>query len=314
MIRYVVTHLLLAVQTLVLISIVTFLATNVVPGDPARAALGRGASTAQLDAYRHQQGLDRPPVERYFRWLGQMTRGDWGSSVTTGLRVRETVQPRILRTVTIGLLAMALALPVALALGVFTGKRGGTRLDVGVSIVSLFLGSLPEFVIGIFLLVLLGVKLAVLPVESSAVAYGTLSQRLEGYLLPSLTLTLVVVPYLTRMVRANVREVLPQPYVRAATLRGLSARRVTWSHVVPNALPPVVNVVALNLAELIAGVVVVEAVFGFPGIGNLLVSAVRSRDIPTVQAVTLVVGTVYVVLNFASDALVAVLSPRLRSR
>ena len=312
--RYTMSRVALGIVTLTLISVITFAATNAVPADPARAALGKYATPEQLENYRIQQGLDRPVVERYVHWVGGLTRGSWGTSTVTRQDVGSLVGARIVRTLIIGLVAMLLAVPLAFVIGIYTGQRSGKVDDVGASTLILLLNSLPEFVIGILLLVVFGVVLKVLPIESSAAAYGTGFDRAKAYVLPILTLVLLLTPYLARMVRVNTRDVLGQPYVRSAVLRGVSPSRLSWRHIAPNASLPVISVIALTLAELVGGVVVVEVVFGFPGIGKLLVDSVLSKDIPTVQAVTLAMGLGFVVLGLAADLVLLGLNPRLRSR
>jgi peptide/nickel transport system permease protein len=311
--RYTLSRVALGIVTLTLISSITFLATNAVPADPARAALGKYATPEQLAIYREQQGLDRPVVQRYVHWVRDLTRGSWGTSTVTRQDVGSLVGSRLARTLIIGFVAILLAVPLAFVIGVYTGQRSGRAVDVGASTFTLLLNSLPEFVIGIVLLVIFGVELKVLPIESSAVAYGSGLDRVKAYVLPTLTLVLLLTPYLTRMVRVNTRDVLTQPYVRSAVLRGVSPTRLSWRHIAPNASLPVISVIALTLAELIGGVVVVEVVFGFPGIGKLLVDSVLSKDIPTVQAVTLAMGFGFVLLSLVADLVLLGLNPRLRS-
>jgi peptide/nickel transport system permease protein len=310
--RFVGVRVMLGLLTLLLLSIVTFVATNVVPVDPARVALGRYATQEQVVVYRHEQGLDKPPVTRYVRWLDQFVQGNWGTSTTSQRSVASDVVPRIARTATLGGVAMLLAIPLAFVIGIYTGQRAGRRSEVGISLVTLLLNSMPEFVVGFILLVIFGVHFGVLPIESSGASYGSGWTEVEAYVLPVLTLVLLLTPYMTRMIRANVRDVQAQPYVRSALLRGVSPGRLAWRHIAPNASLPVVNVIALTLADLIGGVVVVETVFGFPGVGQLLVQSVTGKDIPTVQTLTLLIGAGFVVLNFVADGVVLLLNPRLR--
>lgn len=299
--------------TLVLISIVTFLATSVVPNDPARIALGRGATAAQLDAYREQQGLNQPVTTRYVQWVGDFVRGDWGTSIRNRRPVRDEVLPRLARSATIALIAMAIAVPLALVVGTWLGRRAGRPSDLAGSLVLLLVNALPEFVIGLLALMVFAVWLGVLPVESSAAVFGSGLAAAKAYVLPIITLVLVVMPYITRMVRVQVRETLGQTYVRTAVLRGVPPRRLTWRHIVPNASIPVVNIVALNMAELLGGLVVVEVVFGFPGLGQLLVDSVLGKDIPSVQAIALIAGVAFVVINACADVVVLALNPRMRT-
>jgi peptide/nickel transport system permease protein len=303
---------LLALLTLVVISVVTFAATSVIPGNPARVALGKFATPEQLEAYREQQHLDDPVVDRFLAWSSDFVRGDWGNSLQTRQPVKDEVLPRLWRTLILALSAMAIAVAFAYALGVYAALRSGKSVDVAVSVSALVVNSLPEFVVGLLVLIVLGVWLGVLPVESSAAALDSGLDAAYAYVLPVLTLAIVLTPYIARMVRVNVRETLSQPFVRSAVLRGVPRRRVLWQHVVPNASLPVVNVIALSLAELVGGVVVIESVFGFPGVGKLLVDSVGGQDLPTVQALALVIGLGFITLNLLADSIVLALNPRAR--
>jgi peptide/nickel transport system permease protein len=312
-VRFMLSRASLAVVTMVVLSVVTFAATNVVPADPARLALGKFAAADQIAAYRTEQGLDKPLVTRYVRWLGRSLQGDWGTSIISRASVRSEISAPLRRSAVLGLIAMGLAIPLAYVLGVYSGQRSGSHRDFLVSVTALFINSLPEFVVGLIMLVVFGVWLRVLPVESSGAVFDSGWNKARAYILPAGTLAIVITPYILRMVRANVRDVLQMPFVRNAALRGLPARRIIWLHVVPNASVPVVNVVALTMAELIGGAVVVETVFGFPGVGNLFVESVSAKDIPVVQAIALIVGFGFVGLNFAADAVIVRLNPRLRT-
>ena len=306
-------RLVAALGTLVLVSMLTFLATNAVPNDAARVALGRTATPAQIAAYNQQQGLNDPVVARYFTWLGNFATGDWGASTRNRRPVRPEVTSRLARSALVAVVAMALAIPLAFVLGAWLGRRAGTRTDVGASVGLLLINSLPEFVIGLLMLMLFAVGLGWLPVESTGAVFASGFERVEAYILPILTLVLVLTPYMARMLRTNVRETVGHAYVRTAVLRGVPGRRLMWRHVVPNAALPTVNVITLNLAEILGGLVVVETVFGFPGLGQLLVDSVHGKDIPTVQAIALLTALGFVVLNSVADATVAALNPRLRT-
>jgi peptide/nickel transport system permease protein len=308
-------RLAVAIGTLLLISIITFGATNAVPSDPARSALGKTASQADLAQYRKQEGLNRPVVTRYFTWLGNYVRGDWGTSVLADkTKVSSEVVPRMLRTLLLAVIAMAISIVLAFWIGVSTGRRSGRFGDLVTSIVTLIFNSMPEFVTALAILVLFGVEFTWLPIESgSGIFYGDLWDAVKSFAMPTITLVLVLTPYLTRMVRANVREILQQPMVRGAVLRGLPPRQVLWRHVVPNAGVPVINVMALTLADVLAGVVAIETVFSFPGIGQLFVTSVLAKDLPVVQAVALVVGAGFVLLNLLADLALLAIDPRLRT-
>lgn len=304
---------LLAIATLLTISIITFLATNVLPGDPARKALGLFATPERLAEFRERQGLNEPVYERYGDWAGNLVTGDWGDSLVDNRDVADRVQPRVLRSLTIAGLGFLIALPIALALGVYSARRSGRRSDVALSSSSVLLASMPEFLVGLLLILLFGVTLGVLPVDSTGAGFGSFGTRVEAYVLPTVALALLAFPYLYRMVRATVRDTLQAPYVRAADLRGVSPRSLIWSHVMPNASLPLVNAMALTLAELFGGVIIIESVFSFPGMGQLFVEAVRSGDVPTVQALALVIGAGFVLVNALADIAAYLLNPRLRA-
>lgn len=303
---------LLAVATLVVVSAVVYAATLLVPADPAKVFLGKTATQEQVQAFRHREGLDRNPLVGYLLWSERFVRGDWGESIISQQPVTSLVVDRLQRTFLLALLAFLVAAPISLLLGLGGGKRAGSLPDVGLSVVILGLAALPEFVIGIGLLLIFSIEFALLPVTSAAILFGGPRATIDAYVLPTLTLALVAIPYMTRQIRSSVRDVIATPYVRAAALRGLSRRTLTWHHIVPTASGRVVNVLCLSLAELMAGVVVVETVFAFPGIGQELVQSINSADVTVVQATALIIGSAYIVLNFVADALVTLLNPELR--
>jgi peptide/nickel transport system permease protein len=303
------------VVTLVTISLVTFVAMNYRSADEvARNALGREAAPAQLRAYAKEHGLDTPLWERYGRWVSGVARGDLGVSAVTRRPVAEDAGPRLRRSLILGTVALLLSLPVAVGLGTFMAKRAGKKRDVGLLSGLIALAALPEFVVGITLLLLFSVLLQWLPVESAtAFTFGTTGERVTAYVMPVLAVMLVIVPYLARFARASVHETLAAPYVRSATLRGLSRGIVFWDHAFRNAAIPLVNATALMAVYALTSLVVIENVFSFPGIGQFLVEAIANGDTVTVEAVTLVFGACIVVVNLLADLLVVYLNPRLRA-
>lgn len=301
-----------AVLTLLLVSLVTFLATSLSGTDAARAALGRLVTEEQIEMFRQQQGLGEPIVKRYFIWLSHALQGNWGISLQSKVPVADLVLPRALRSLMLALSALAFAIPIAFCLGALAALRPGGKLDTVISNVTLLIIGLPEFVIGLGLLYLFAVWLKLLPPNSTGAGAAELSARLKAYLLPMFTLTLLLVPYILRMVRSAFREVMAAPYVQAAIARGVATPRLLMRHVLPNTLGPVINVVALSLAEVLAGVVVVETVFGFPGLGQLTVFAVASVDYAVIQACVLISAMGFILINLAADALVVLTNPRLR--
>jgi peptide/nickel transport system permease protein len=302
------------VVSLFAVSLVVFAFTAAIPGDPGRALLEKTATPDQVAAFDQLHGLDRPVVTRYTDWLEGFVQGDWGTSYASPVPVADTIRPRLARTLVLATAGWLLAVMVAVPVGLFAGKRTGRRSDLLVSLVTLSVGALPEFAVGLVLALVFAGTLGWLPTDSSAV--GLASQpwdAVSAYVLPSITLAILIIPYILRLTRANTREVVSEPYVRSAVLRGVAGRSLTMRHILPNAAPPVVNALALQFVGSIGGVVVTEAVFGFPGIGQLLVESVGTRDIPTVQAIALVIGAFFVVVNLIADLVVLLITPRLRT-
>ena len=305
----------LGVLTLFLVSVVVFVATQALPGDTARAILGReAANKARYEALREQLGLNQPMWRQYGSWLGGVVAGDLGNSLAQDVPVTNLLGRRVANTFTLVFIAALLSVPISLFLGSLTALRRDTKFDVTVTIGSLSLAALPEFVIGIILLLVFATQVfKVLPAVSTINPDVPISQQLDKFVLPALTLTLAVAPYITRILRASTIEVLESEYVMMARLKGLPERLVLNRHAVPNALAPALQVTALNLAWLAGGVVVVESVFNFNGIGSLLVDSVKNRDMPMVQAICLIIAAVYVIANLTADILTILVSPRLRT-
>jgi peptide/nickel transport system permease protein len=306
---------LLSLATLLVVSAIIFAATEVLPGDVATAILGREASPSRLAALREQLGLDRPALERYVDWLGNALRGDFGVSLARAdSDVGGLIAERMRNTVLLSLAAALVGLPLALGLGIVAGLWRDRLPDTLISTIALIGMSLPEFVIGSLLILTFGVMWALLPAVTVVPPDAPLTELLPNLILPAATLVIVMVAYILRMVRSSLIDVLASDYVQMATLKGLPRTRVVWRHALPNALLPTINAIALTVAWLIGGVVVVETVFNFPGVGRLMVSAVEDRDLPVVQALGLLGAALYIGINLAADLLTLWLSPRLRSR
>ena len=305
----------LGVLTLFLVSLVVFVATQALPGDAARAILGReAADKPRYEALRQQLGLDKPLLQQYGGWLGGVLTGNLGNSLASEAPVTQLLSRRVANSFILVFIAALLSVPISLFLGSLTALRRDTKFDVGVTIGSLSLASMPEFVIGIILLLVFSIyAFKLLPSSSQIDPTVPISQQLEKFILPALTLTLAVAPYITRILRASTIEVLESEYVMMARLKGLPERLVLNRHALPNALAPAIQVTALNLAWLAGGVVVVEYVFNFNGIGSLLIDSVANRDMPMVQAITLIIAAVYVLANLTADILTILVSPRLRT-
>lgn len=311
---FIIRRLLLGVVTLFAASLVIFAATQALPGDAARAILGRTATPESLAALREQLGLNKPLVEQYTDWIGGVLKGDLGTSLAAGLPVTEILGERIEYSAFLMLLAAVVSVPLAVLIGAVSARRRDGPFDHTMSIVTLALAALPEFVVGIaFVVVLATTVFHVLPgvtVIEPGIAPWHYPKEL---VLPTLTLVIAVTPYIARIMRASMVEILESDYVEMARLKGLSERLVLWRHAVPNGIAPTFQVIAINLAYLAGGIVVVEAVFNYPGIGLAFVDSVHSRDMPVVQALALLIAGLYVVLNLLADVATILVSPRLRT-
>jgi peptide/nickel transport system permease protein len=306
----------LGVLTLLMVSVVVFAATQLLPGDPAQAILGKeAADKARYEALRRELNLDQPLYAQYFGWLGGVVRGDLGTSlVQQDVPVTDLLSDRLLNSATLVLLAALLSVPLAILIGALSAVWRDSRFDTSTNLVNLMLAALPEFVTGIVLVLLFATAVFNwLPAVSRIDPQIPLRDQLDLFILPAITLCLAVIPYISRMLRASTIEVLESEYVMMARLKGLSGNIVLWRHALPNAIVPTLQVIALNLAWLAGGIVTVEYLFGFPGIGQSLVDAVANRDIPMVQALCLLIAAVYVILNLIADVLTILISPRLRT-
>lgn len=326
LLRIIAQRLALGVLTLFIVSIVIFLAVNALPGDFAQAILGQGATPEAVASIRKDLGLDQPLVVRYFSWLSDAVRGDLGTSFAkanfasfvgtstgSGLdTVAAQIAPRFANTMFLAGVTAAIAVPVSITLGVLAALYRNTVFDRSANIFTLSSISSPEFFLAYILILFLAVLNPVLPSLSNIYDGMGFGERLSRTLLPALTLTLVVTAHMMRMTRAAIINLLASPYIEMARLKGIRPMRVIVVHALPNALAPIINVIALNLAYLITGVVVVEVVFVYPGIGQLFVDAVKIRDIPVVQACCLIFAGAYILLNLTADILSVLSNPRLR--
>jgi peptide/nickel transport system permease protein len=306
----------LGLLTLFLVTVVVFAATEALPGDAAKAVLGKdSADVARYQALRSELGLNRPAVVQYASWLGQVARLNLGNSlVAKQVKVTTLLHSRLVNSGTLVGLAALISIPLSILLGALSAIWRDSKFDNAINIMNLGLAALPEFVIGIVLVLLFATAVwRWLPSVSSVNAQAPLGGQMRLFILPTLTLVLAVIPYVTRMLRASTTEVLESEYVMMARLKGLSESRVLWHHALPNAIIPTIQVIAINIAWLAGGIVTVEYLFGFPGIGSELVDAVTNRDLPVIQALVLLVAAVYVLLNLAADILTILISPRLRT-
>jgi peptide/nickel transport system permease protein len=314
MTRFLLRRILLGLLTLLLVSVVVFAATQALPGNAARAILGRDATPARLAALSRQLHLDRSVVSQYFSWLGGVLTGNLGTSAATQSSVSSLIGDRLANSAFLVLVSAIVAIPLSIGLGVLMAVRRDRPTDHILSTTTLALASLPDFVIGIGLALLFATNVSHLLPAVSLIPPGEHAWNVpNAVILPAATLVIAVTPYISRIMRASMVEVLESEYVTMARLKGLPNRTVIWRHAVPNAIVPAIQVSALQLAYMAGGVVLVEFVFSFPGVGAQLVDSVGNRDIPVVQALAVIIAAVYVVVNLVADLLTIVVTPRLRT-
>lgn len=298
--------------TLLAVSLVIFAAVEMLPGNFAQVILGQGATPETVAAIERELGLNLPAHQRYLTWLWGAVQGDFGVSLGNKRPIAEQLEVRFLNTLFLALVAAAISVPLSLAIGILAALYRNSVFDRVANVATLTSISSPEFFVAYVLVLFLAVMYPVFPSLSSVSPTMPFWDRLMAAMLPALTLTLVVTAHMMRMTRAAIINLLASPYIEMARLKGLSPGRIIVVHALPNALAPIINVIALNLAYLITGVVVVEAVFVYPGIGQLFVSAVKVRDIPVVQACCLIFAAAYILLNLTADVLAILTNPRLR--
>jgi peptide/nickel transport system permease protein len=309
-------RLLLGLLVLFLVSVVVFAATQALPSDPARAILGRTATPASLKALREQLHLDQPVLQQYWNWVTGLLHGDLGTSLAAREPVSTYLHDRLINSAFLVIVSGLISIPISIAIGAYAALRRDRTFDVASSLGTLALAALPEFVIGVTLVVLLATT--VFPHTLPGVTYLAPGVRpwdqLKEMVLPVLTLVLAVTPYVARIMRASMIEVLESDYVEMARLKGVPERLVITRHALPNALGPTFQVIAINLAYLAGGVIVVEYVFNYAGIGGAMQDAVSTQDLPVVQALAMLIAALYVVLNLLADIATILVTPRLRTR
>jgi peptide/nickel transport system permease protein len=311
--KIVVKRLGLGFLTIIVISALIFLGVEALPGDVATAILGQEATPETVAAFRKELKLDLPPHVRYFAWLGDFLRGDMGTSLANKRPISELIFWRFQNTIFLAASAAVVAVPIAVILGILAALYRNSLFDRAISMVTLSTISFPEFFVAYILIALLSVQIVIFPSISNINEQMSFGQKIYSIILPCLTLTLVVVAHMMRQTRAAIINILASPFIEMARLKGIKRMRVIVLHAFPNALSPVINVIALNLAYLVVGVVIVEVVFVYPGLGQLLVDSVSKRDIPVVQASGLIFAAVYVSLNLLADIMSILTNPRLRN-
>ncbi|MGH1424518.1 MAG: ABC transporter permease [Pseudooceanicola sp.] len=293
-------------------SVMIFVGTQILPGDVAQSILGQSATEQALANLREELGLNEPAISRYFSWLFGAMQGDLGTALTNGKDIAEAMGRRLGNTLFLAGWAALVSVPLAITLGLIAVRYAGRWPDKVISGVTLATVSVPEFLLGYILMFFLAVKLRLFP--SVATVYDGMPfwDKMNAIALPVMVLVLVVLGHMMRMTRAAILNVMQSAYIETAELKGLRQFTIIWKHAFPNAIAPVVNVVMLNLAYLVVGVVVVEVVFVYPGMGQYLVDHVAKRDVPVVQACGLVFAAVYIGLNMLADVIAILANPRLR--
>jgi len=313
MLRMLLRRLFLGAVTVVIVSVIIFAGVEILPGDACTAFLEREAQGRLLENCREAQGLNRSAAERYLDWAASALRGDLGVSANGGVSIAELVGNRLGNSLLLAACALALGVPLAIFLGVVTGLWRDRWVDLVFSTGAIFAMTIPEFVSATLLILVFSVWLGWLPGIVLTPADAPVAEFFPEILLPVIVLAMVMTAHILRMVRSSVIEVMAGDYVQMATLKGVPYWRIVFRHALPNALLPAINVVALTIAWLLGGVVVIEVVFNYPGLGRMMIDAISDRDLPVVQAIALIVATVYVGVNLTADLMTMVLNPRLRT-
>jgi peptide/nickel transport system permease protein len=312
MLRLIGRRLLLMVPTLILVSILIFALAEVLPGDVGRSILGPYATDQQVKILNHELGADRPLYERYASWAAGFVTGDWGESPVSKVPVFSTVMKALGNSLVLAGFALVIIVPVSVLLGVYAGLRKDSFLDRGITISTLSMTVIPEFVSGIILLYVFAVWLKWLPVNAMPPDGSPFYERFYYLILPAIPLMFLELGYIARMARVGTVQVLAMPYIRTAVLKGLPRRRVIFGHVLRNAMVPTVTVIGSQVGWLIGGLVVIEILFVYPGIGKLMVEAAQQHDVVMLEASVLVVAVIYMIANLIADIIVALLNPRIR--
>lgn len=313
MLRLIGTRLATGLITLFLAAFFVFFAVQALPGDVAEQLLGQNATPEAVETLRAQLGLDANVWARFAEWLGGAVTGDFGESLVSGDPVSATIWTAFLRTLLIAIPAILVGVTLSLLLGVWAAARRGTRTDSSISLLALIAMSIPEFVVATLLVLGLAILVPVFPAVVLGGPDAGFSELLPAAVLPALTLVISMAAYIVRAMRSSTIDGLSTEYATTATLKGVPRRRVLWRHVAPSALLPVLPVISINVAWLLGGVVVVESVFNYPGLGKLMIDSVSTRDLPVLQAIAVLSAVVYVSANLLADLLALAVDPRQRT-
>ncbi len=300
--------------TLWLVTILVFIGTQLLPGDVAQAVLGQSATPEAVAALRIEMGLDRPATVRYFAWIAGLVSGDLGVSLANGARISGLIAERFSNSLLLAGLTAVLVVPAAILLGLVSAMFPESLFDRMVSVATMLLVAIPEFLLGTLLVLVFAVQLRWLPAISYVSGSQTIGQLLQSMALPVLTLSLVLLAQMARMTRSTILNILGSSYIEMAVLKGVRRHRIVLRHALVNAMGPIANVVALNLAWLVSGVVIVETIFAYPGLAKLIVDGVSSRDYPVIQSCALIFCSAYILFILSADIAAIVSNPRLRRK
>jgi peptide/nickel transport system permease protein len=312
--RLIASRLGLALMTLLIVSAIVFAMTGLLPGDAAQEALGQAATPEAVAALRHQFGLDQPALQRYLQWLFHIVSGDFGVSLSNSLPVSQLIETRLPNSLMLAGLTTVVAVPIALAIGILSAMFRGSLLDRALNLLTLSTVAVPEFLVATIAVLIFAVNLHWLPALSYLSSVSSFSDLVRIYAMPVMTLCCVLIAQMARMTRAAVLDQLNSGYVEMASLKGASQVRIVLRHVLPNAIGPIANAVALSLSYLFGGVVIVESIFNYPGLASLMVDAVTNRDMPLVQGCVMVFCAAYLALVLLADLCQIISNPRLRQR
>ena len=306
-------RILLGFITLFIVSLITFVGTEVLPGDACTTYLERQAFGEQLEACYRRLGLNVPAYERYISWAVNAIQGDFGYSLSGEMPINEVLGPRIKNSLVLASAAIFIGIPIALILGIVTALWRDKLPDVAISTVTIFAMTIPEFISATLLILIIAIWLEWLPGIVIVPSDASFLELLPNIILPVIAIAMIMTAHMARMVRSSVIQVMASEYVQMAILKGVPYWKMIFRHVLPNALLPAINVVALTIAWLLGGVVVTEVVFNYPGLGRLVIESISNRDLPTVQALAIILASIYVSINLLADLLTLFLNPRLKT-
>jgi peptide/nickel transport system permease protein len=312
MIVYILRRLGMILLTLLLASVIIFSVTQLLPGDVAQVILGQFATPQAVENLREELGLNRPIIVQYWDWLSNYVRGDWGTSMVSRLDVRPMIMERLRNSLMLAAVSLVIYVPLGILLGVIAALKEDRLADQAITGISMAFAGLPEFVTGLILIGFLAISFDLLPANSSIEPQTSFKDAFPFLILPAITVSLTSLGYVARMTRSSTIDVLRADYTRAADMKGLPRWQVLTKHVLRNSLLPTVTVVAIGIGYLIGGLIVTEAVFGYPGVGRLLIYGIQRRDLPLIQAISMLIVAVFSFSNLAADILYGILNPRIR--